>query len=84
MRLRKELGIFRVDTDRLQEMVMPSPERCLQGIYDLLPMLAKSKTGALFSELHESHQAIVNRPKTVSAPLCVAMCFVSAHVYACR
>lgn len=65
MRIRRNLGVFMVETTRLQEILAPSPERCLQGIRDLLPVLAREKTKMFHDNVVHAHDNIANQPAVI-------------------
>lgn len=60
----KSLGLLRVDTGKLREEILPSPERCLQMIHDYLPVLVKSRMDKLIVFAQDASARLESKPST--------------------
>ena len=62
-----DIGIIRVDSERLKTFLMPSPARCLYAIQELLPRLIKERSEGLLNEVSELNRIVGGLPTTVEA-----------------
>ena len=61
----KDVAIFTAKTDRLKQIMTPSPVRCLDELEALLPIIAKEKNEALMQELTMANQRLETEAHTV-------------------
>ncbi|KAL0488326.1 dynein heavy chain [Acrasis kona] len=65
MRTSKYKGIFFVDTSKLKQLFLPSPNSCLQAIHQVLPVLAREKNIALYRDLRNAVTKLQSPPSSV-------------------
>lgn len=58
-------GIIRVNMERLKNEFLPSPQRCMNEISDLLPKLASESYGNFVSDLRNANSKLSSVPATV-------------------
>lgn len=61
----KDIGIIRVDSKRLKEIIAPSPAACLDKIEKLLPQLARQKQKKILDEVNDANNKLGKKPETV-------------------
>ena len=54
LEVQRDIGIFRVNSQKLNDKFLPSPIACLDKMYDLLPKLGHEAYTAFISEVHEA------------------------------
>eukprot|EP00741_Cyanophora_paradoxa_P000409 tig00000404_g400.t1 len=62
----KSIGIFRIDSKKLKEVLTPSPQKCLKEIHILLPQLARDKNNKLLEEINNAQEKLASNPDNVS------------------
>jgi len=61
----KDIGLFRLDCRRMQEMLLPSPMRCFQLLAEYIPELALQKNGELGEEIKAANERLAQYPQNV-------------------
>jgi dynein heavy chain len=61
----RDIGILRVQTKRLKDVFIPSPQRCLHCIATLLPQLAAERYKRFVGLLHHAIDKLTDVPTTV-------------------
>ncbi|XP_063775637.1 dynein axonemal heavy chain 6 [Pseudophryne corroboree] len=61
---KRNLGLLLVDAKTLKEKLIPSPKRCLEAIYEILPILAKKKLDAIIAEAQDAQFRLQFFPST--------------------
>eukprot|EP00760_Papus_ankaliazontas_P026353 PhM_4_TR3027/c0_g1_i1/m.46419/K10408/DNAH; dynein heavy chain, axonemal len=64
---RQEVGLFVVDLHKLKDVLAPSPERCLNIVMQLLPVIAREKNQVLLDEISVAAKFLREKPETVQA-----------------
>ena len=62
----KEVGIIEINSQRLKEMIAPSPASCLEKIEAILPQLAIIKQKKLLDEVSAANAKLNAKPEAVS------------------
>ena len=60
-----DVGIVRIDSSHLKSIFSPSPGRCLDAIFRLVPEIAQGKNDTLLDELTKANDIISSVPYTV-------------------
>eukprot|EP01060_Flectonema_neradi_P004124 TRINITY_DN12705_c0_g1_i2.p1 TRINITY_DN12705_c0_g1~~TRINITY_DN12705_c0_g1_i2.p1 ORF type:complete len:4231 (+),score=761.72 TRINITY_DN12705_c0_g1_i2:111-12803(+) len=61
----RDVAIFTAKTDKLKQVLIPSPVRCLDELETLLPQIAKEKNDALMAEVTEANKKLEAEATTV-------------------
>jgi hypothetical protein len=61
----RDIGVLRVNSKRLKESLMPSPQACVAAISSLLPQLAVSQYRAFITKIHSANRRLNSMPHTV-------------------
>ena len=62
IRKEKSVGLLLIDTNKLKEAVVPSPQRCLDAIHEFLPILVKSRMDKLIAFAQDASARLESRP----------------------
>ncbi|CAG5121593.1 unnamed protein product, partial [Candidula unifasciata] len=51
---KRPTGMLLVDATKMKSLLIPSPLRCLEAIYEMLPVLARKEVDRLIAELQDA------------------------------
>ncbi|KAI5075579.1 hypothetical protein GOP47_0009655 [Adiantum capillus-veneris] len=61
----KDVGVLLINIKRLKESLLPSPQKCLQAIFTLIPELVSQLYQAFITEIHMATKKLLSKPSSV-------------------
>lgn len=56
----KSIGMILVDSTKMKQLILPSPQRCLDVINEILPIIARKEVDALIKESQDAEYTLCN------------------------